>query len=569
MSNQITNQTTARSGRFVGSDEHKECLTQRVVDFTAVALHNGYPPEEVRKVSLCTCRRWVAVIIKWQGLGESRAETFTAAAQRAIERTVIEYDPDDPRFSAETIEAKRADLLRDSLLELVRHDPVKSAVVLRLREAVRRLDVDKPMSDLIVARYLQDPSQYDAQMARGVDVTEYSRGEAERIEEELRQSEGDLDESETDWTTIPHPRTRHPIRQPFRRVTLPVEETVLAIDRYDEAADWVRDVETAGGEHGELARARIELAEATNELCLVIRRQVEGCDDVRAVTAGFVTYVDASPALERHRILVLVSHDNAFEVHNPRWASKGNATERHVYGGGDAVGHSPGVPRSPDILGAHGTPTTRPAVRVAPHQRHDERHTETGIRNQKAGEHERHDRQRAWTVRALGEPAASRSERRRHTPDRGRVASQRVPDSPQRRRDRYSAGRVRALEDQAARRPEGRGDAPGEGQGQGDEYRGLVYQVVHEQRCPGQYGPCRAPTFGYPMGPERTEHFTLDDVLADIRKRFHRSTFDDPDAPEVEPIGFGGLDLAVWKGGRLLAVVRKGDDGEPVVSRFD
>src|SRR4051794_27720988 len=45
--------------------------------------------------------------------------------------------------------------------------------------------------------------------------------------------------------------------------------------------------------------------------------------------------------------------------------------------------------------------------------------------------------------------------------------------------------------------------------------------------------------------------FRLDDVLDDLVQGFN-----DPD-------GLGGMDLAVWRAGRLVAVVRRGADGSP------
>ena len=73
-----------------------------------------------------------------------------------------------------------------------------------------------------------------------------------------------------------------------------------------------------------------------------------------------------------------------------------------------------------------------------------------------------------------------------------------------------------------------------------------------------------------------TKDFTLDDVIADVVRRFYLPLFDDlivpddvePDFNDVEP-GFDGEDVAVWRDGRLLAVIRAGADGKPVVTRFD
>lgn len=52
---------------------------------------------------------------------------------------------------------------------------------------------------------------------------------------------------------------------------------------------------------------------------------------------------------------------------------------------------------------------------------------------------------------------------------------------------------------------------------------------------------------------------TLDDALDDLVAHFH-----DPDGD-----GYDGTDMVIWRDGRILAVVRRGDDGEAQATRFD
>jgi hypothetical protein len=101
------------------------------------------------------------------------------------------------------------------------------------------------------------------------------------------------------------------------------------------------------------------------------------------------------------------------------------------------------------------------------------------------------------------------------------------------------------------------------------DYRRRVFVALHGESRLEEYGPVRELLWGKPQEYEPTGHFDIDDVIADIVPRYHLPTMDDPNAPEDQEPGFGGLDLTIWRGGRLLAVLRPGDGGGPVVSRFD
>jgi hypothetical protein len=103
------------------------------------------------------------------------------------------------------------------------------------------------------------------------------------------------------------------------------------------------------------------------------------------------------------------------------------------------------------------------------------------------------------------------------------------------------------------------------------EYRRRVFVVMHADELIERYGPIFEILLEQPDATEPTRHFELEDVLADIAVRYQFLTIDDPNlsGDGDEPSGFGSLDVAVWRDGRLLAVVRPADDGEPVVTHFD
>src|SRR6478609_7352779 len=56
---------------------------------------------------------------------------------------------------------------------------------------------------------------------------------------------------------------------------------------------------------------------------------------------------------------------------------------------------------------------------------------------------------------------------------------------------------------------------------------------------------------------------TVESVVARLVENFGG-----PDACD-EAYGYGGTDLTVWLGGRLVAVVRRGPDGRPVATVFE
>jgi hypothetical protein len=51
---------------------------------------------------------------------------------------------------------------------------------------------------------------------------------------------------------------------------------------------------------------------------------------------------------------------------------------------------------------------------------------------------------------------------------------------------------------------------------------------------------------------------TLGDAVADLVKHFH--------APDGD--GYDDTDMVVWRNGRIMAVVRRGEDGEPHATLF-
>ncbi len=99
------------------------------------------------------------------------------------------------------------------------------------------------------------------------------------------------------------------------------------------------------------------------------------------------------------------------------------------------------------------------------------------------------------------------------------------------------------------------------------ELRRVAFMATNGKELVDFHGPI--PTIGYGVirVPETTEHVTTDDVVADVVKRFDYPLRDL--APRGVENGFGGEDVAVWRDGKLLAVVRRGADGEPEATRFD
>ena len=85
------------------------------------------------------------------------------------------------------------------------------------------------------------------------------------------------------------------------------------------------------------------------------------------------------------------------------------------------------------------------------------------------------------------------------------------------------------------------------------EYRRRVFQVFNGDEWMCSYGDMY---FMQPEAPSPTRDYTLQDVIADLVK-----DFDDPEGTDAR-------DMAVWRAGRILAVIREGRDGRPEVIDF-
>ncbi len=85
------------------------------------------------------------------------------------------------------------------------------------------------------------------------------------------------------------------------------------------------------------------------------------------------------------------------------------------------------------------------------------------------------------------------------------------------------------------------------------EYRRRVFQVFNGDEWMCSYGDMY---FMQPDAHNATRDFALADVINDLVKDFE------------DPEGTDARDMAVWRGGRILAVVRKGPDGRPEVISF-
>ncbi|MEJ7638511.1 MAG: hypothetical protein WKF75_11195 [Singulisphaera sp.] len=90
------------------------------------------------------------------------------------------------------------------------------------------------------------------------------------------------------------------------------------------------------------------------------------------------------------------------------------------------------------------------------------------------------------------------------------------------------------------------------------------FLITHGEDWRGWYGPAR-------FGIQPTRRYTIDDVVADVVRRFDLPILDDAaiEGGGYEEEGFGGQDVAIWRDGKVLAVVRRGGDGRPEVTRFD
>jgi hypothetical protein len=85
------------------------------------------------------------------------------------------------------------------------------------------------------------------------------------------------------------------------------------------------------------------------------------------------------------------------------------------------------------------------------------------------------------------------------------------------------------------------------------EYRRRVFQVFNGDEWMCSYGDMY---FMQPEAPNSTRDYTLSDVIDDLVL-----DFDDPEGTDAR-------DMAIWRGGRILAVIRKGHDGRPEVVTF-
>jgi hypothetical protein len=85
------------------------------------------------------------------------------------------------------------------------------------------------------------------------------------------------------------------------------------------------------------------------------------------------------------------------------------------------------------------------------------------------------------------------------------------------------------------------------------EYRRRVFQVFNGDEWMCSYGDIY---FMQPDASSPTRDYSLRDVIDDLVR-----DFDDPEGTDAR-------DMAVWRDGRILAVVRKGRDGRPEVVEF-
>jgi hypothetical protein len=85
------------------------------------------------------------------------------------------------------------------------------------------------------------------------------------------------------------------------------------------------------------------------------------------------------------------------------------------------------------------------------------------------------------------------------------------------------------------------------------EYRRRVFQVFNGDEWMCSYGDIY---FMQPDAYNPTRNYSLKDVIEDLIR-----DFDDPEGTDAR-------DMAVWRDGRILAVVRRGRDGRPEVIDF-
>src|SRR5258707_11327299 len=64
------------------------------------------------------------------------------------------------------------------------------------------------------------------------------------------------------------------------------------------------------------------------------------------------------------------------------------------------------------------------------------------------------------------------------------------------------------------------------------DYRRRVFVALHGDTLLEQFGPVHEIAWGEPQQHEPTEHYEIDDVIADIERRYHLPTMDDPEGRE-------------------------------------
>jgi hypothetical protein len=99
------------------------------------------------------------------------------------------------------------------------------------------------------------------------------------------------------------------------------------------------------------------------------------------------------------------------------------------------------------------------------------------------------------------------------------------------------------------------------------EIRRRIFLVTNGDDVRERYGPVYSLLLNSPDQTDPTGHFTLDDVIADVEGRFDFPTIEDAEEGDGG-VGFGSEDVAVWRDGRIRAVVHRGADGKPEVTRF-
>ena len=131
------------------------------------------------------------------------------------------------------------------------------------------------------------------------------------------------------------------------------------------------------------------------------------------------------------------------------------------------------------------------------------------------------------------------------------------------RRDRLDRIRRLATATWAMRRPDG--------EARKAAYRRHMIVVLHEATPVESYGPFHQIDCDWWVADGSMKVYRLDEVLEDLVARFAVDGRDDPKARDLYDLEheLAHQDLAIWRDGRLLAVLREGPGGIPRVSRFD